>query len=149
MATPSFRESPFMSSRIWAWMVTSSAVVGSSARISAGLQARAMAIIIRCRIPPLNWCGYWARRRSASEMPTIPRSSMARARDWGGGPPPLAHLLVGQMEEVASLEDDLAADDASGRRRHEAHHAQRAHRLAAAGLAAEGDRVPRPDVPGA
>ncbi len=45
------------SSRICAWMVTSSAVVGSSAISSCGLQASAMAIITRWRIPPENWCG--------------------------------------------------------------------------------------------
>src|SRR5918996_2788183 len=44
-------------SRIWAWIVTSSAVVGSSAMRSFGSQARAIAIIARCRIPPENWCG--------------------------------------------------------------------------------------------
>jgi hypothetical protein len=44
-------------SRICAWMVTSSAVVGSSAISSLGLQASAMAIITRWRMPPLNWCG--------------------------------------------------------------------------------------------
>jgi Protein of unknown function (DUF1602). len=54
IATPSFRERSFSSSRIWAWIVTSSAVVGSSARISDGLQDSAIAIMIRCRIPPLN-----------------------------------------------------------------------------------------------
>ena len=42
----------FISSRIWAWMVTSSAVVGSSAMISLGSQASAMAIMIRWRMPP-------------------------------------------------------------------------------------------------
>ncbi len=47
----------FISSRIWAWIVTSSAVVGSSAIISRGLQARAIAIITRWRIPPLIWWG--------------------------------------------------------------------------------------------
>ncbi len=36
-------------SRIWDWMVTSRAVVGSSAISRAGRQARAMAIITRCR----------------------------------------------------------------------------------------------------
>jgi hypothetical protein len=46
-----------MSSRICAWMVTSSAVVGSSAMSSAGLHDRAMAIITRWRMPPDNWCG--------------------------------------------------------------------------------------------
>ena len=44
-------------SRIWAWMVTSSAVVGSSAIRSFGLHASAIAIIARCRMPPENWCG--------------------------------------------------------------------------------------------
>ncbi len=40
-----------------AWTVTSSAVVGSSAISSRGLQASAIAIAIRCRMPPENWCG--------------------------------------------------------------------------------------------
>ena len=53
-ATPSRRVSAFISSRICAWMVTSSAVVGSSAMISFGSQASAMAIITRCRMPPEN-----------------------------------------------------------------------------------------------
>jgi hypothetical protein len=38
-------------------MVTSSAVVGSSAISRDGLQASAIAIITLCLIPPLNWCG--------------------------------------------------------------------------------------------
>jgi hypothetical protein len=38
-------------------MVTSSAVVGSSAISSFGSQASAMAIITRWRMPPENWCG--------------------------------------------------------------------------------------------
>ena len=46
--------SAFISSMIWAWTVTSSAVVGSSAMSSFGLRASAMAIITRCRIPPEN-----------------------------------------------------------------------------------------------
>ena len=46
-----------MRRRICAWIVTSSAVVGSSASSSLGLQERAMAIITRWRMPPLNWCG--------------------------------------------------------------------------------------------
>ena len=54
MAAPRRTERPFISSRICAWMVTSSAVVGSSARIRAGLHDSAMAIIMRWRIPPLN-----------------------------------------------------------------------------------------------
>ena len=42
---------------ICAWMVTSSAVVGSSAIKSFGLQASASAIIARCRMPPDSRCG--------------------------------------------------------------------------------------------
>jgi len=38
-------------------MVTSSAVVGSSAMSSFGLQEIAMAIITRWLMPPESWCG--------------------------------------------------------------------------------------------
>ena len=61
-------------------MVTSSAVVGSSAMMSFGLQASPIAIITRWRMPPENWCGYWSSRRSGSVMPTSCSSSIARAR---------------------------------------------------------------------
>ena len=47
----------FISSSTCAWIVTSRAVVGSSAMRSFGLQASAMAIITRWRMPPENWCG--------------------------------------------------------------------------------------------
>src|SRR5699024_8257557 len=47
----------FIRSRICAWMVTSSAVVGSSAISSSGLQLIAMAIMTRWLIPPESWCG--------------------------------------------------------------------------------------------
>ena len=56
-AVPVRRESSPINSRICAWMVTSSAVVGSSAISSAGSQLSAIAIITRCRMPPENWCG--------------------------------------------------------------------------------------------
>ncbi|MNT96150.1 hypothetical protein D3C72_2381690 [compost metagenome] len=56
-AVPACCASPFSKSRICACTVTSSAVVGSSAMISFGLQASAIAIIARCRMPPENWCG--------------------------------------------------------------------------------------------
>ena len=39
-------------SRTWAWTMTSRAVVGSSAMISRGEQARAIAIMTRCFCPP-------------------------------------------------------------------------------------------------
>ena len=67
-----------MTSRICAWIVTSSAVVGSSAISSAGLQDSAMAIITRCRMPPENSCGYCLRRFSGLGMPTRASRSMAR-----------------------------------------------------------------------
>ena len=54
-ATP--RSGPRRSSRTWAWIVTSRAVVGSSAIISCGSSASAIAIITRWRMPPENWCG--------------------------------------------------------------------------------------------
>ena len=44
-------------SRISAWMVTSSAVVGSSAISTRGSHEMAMAIITRCRMPPERRCG--------------------------------------------------------------------------------------------
>ena len=50
----------------WACTITSSAVVGSSATISRGPQASAIAIITRCRCPPESWCGY-ARARAGRQ----------------------------------------------------------------------------------
>ena len=54
---------------ICAWIVTSSAVVGSSAISNCGSQTSAMAIITRCRMPPERLIGYMAaqlrRRRNA------------------------------------------------------------------------------------
>ena len=46
-----------MSARICACVVTSSAVVGSSAIRSFGSLIIAIAIITRWRMPPENWCG--------------------------------------------------------------------------------------------
>ena len=42
---------------IWAWMVTSRPVVGSSAMSRVGLHASAIAIITRWIIPPDIWWG--------------------------------------------------------------------------------------------
>jgi len=42
---------------IWAWTVTSSAVVGSSAMITSGSLAIAIAITTRWRMPPESSCG--------------------------------------------------------------------------------------------
>ena len=79
-AIPSFWRSSSISRRICAWVVTSSAVVGSSAISSFGSFVRAIAIITRWRMPPENSCGYSPTRRSASGMPTSPSSSIDRAR---------------------------------------------------------------------
>jgi hypothetical protein len=68
-----------ISSRICAWIVTSSAVVGSSAMISFGLQLSAIAIITRCRMPPLKWCAYCFRRRFGSAIPTKRKRWVARS----------------------------------------------------------------------
>ena len=49
---PNWSRSPRMRERICAWMVTSSAVVGSSASSSRGRHAKAIAIMTLCCIPP-------------------------------------------------------------------------------------------------
>ena len=56
-------------------VVTSSPVVGSSIINKSGSQARAMAIITRCCIPPLNSCGYLSPTWSASANPTLSNNS--------------------------------------------------------------------------
>ena len=65
-------------------MVTSSAVVGSSAMISVGLHARAMAIITRCRMPPESSCGYMVYTPSLLAMPTSASISSVRALTCSG-----------------------------------------------------------------
>ncbi len=65
-----------MSSRIWACTMTSKAVVGSSPITSLGLQARAMAIIARWRMPPESWWGKSMTRLVL--MPTRSKSSRVR-----------------------------------------------------------------------
>ena len=61
---PVSRLSFWTSNRIWLWIVTSSAVVGSSAMIRSGLFRRAVAIATRWRMPPENSCGYCFSRAS-------------------------------------------------------------------------------------
>ena len=63
-----------------AWIVTSSAVVGSSAISTSGSGASAIATAARWRSPPESWCGYCASRRSGSGTPTSSSSSTARRR---------------------------------------------------------------------
>ena len=68
------------SARICAWIVTSSAVVGSSAISRSGSLASAIAIITRWRWPPESSCGKAASRCSGSGIPTRASSSSVRAR---------------------------------------------------------------------
>ena len=56
-AVPVSRASFCISYRIWPWIVTSSAVVGSSAMMRSGRFSSAIAIATRWRMPPENWCG--------------------------------------------------------------------------------------------
>ncbi len=65
-------------SRICFWIVTSSAVVGSSAMSSFGSHAIAMAIITRCCCPPDICEGKALILYAASGMPTSSRSAIAR-----------------------------------------------------------------------
>ena len=67
-------------SRICACTVTSSAVVGSSAKSSFGPHASAIAIITRWRMPPESWCGYSLQAPLGSGMPTDCEQRRARSR---------------------------------------------------------------------
>ena len=69
-----------ISSTMARWLVTSSAVVGSSQISSSGSCANAMAISTRCRCPPDSWCGY--RLAMSAGSSTFPNSSTARAMAW-------------------------------------------------------------------
>ena len=79
-AEPNSRCRSWIRSRIWAWTVTSSAVVGSSAISSSGSHDSAIAIMARCRIPPENWCGKSSTREEGCGMPTRPSMSIACLR---------------------------------------------------------------------
>ena len=57
MAAPVSRRAVRSRSRICAWMVTSSAVVGSSQMMTSGSLAIAIAIMTRWRMPPENSWG--------------------------------------------------------------------------------------------
>ena len=84
--------SAFISSRIWAWMVTSSAVVGSSAMRRSGFVESAIAIMTRWRMPPDSWCGYSSARRAASGIPTWVSISIARLRASSPVIPPCVEI---------------------------------------------------------
>ena len=84
IAVPSSSRRFRIRSRICAWMVTSSAVVGSSAINSSGSQASAIAIMTRWAMPPDISCGKDLSRRSGSGMPTMRSSSLARSQAGPG-----------------------------------------------------------------
>ena len=68
----------FSTSSTCAWIVTSRAVVGSSAIRRDGEFAIAIAIIARCRMPPENSWGYWLTRVSGFGTPTSRSRSTTR-----------------------------------------------------------------------
>ena len=57
-------------SRMRFWIVTSSALVGSSATRSFGCGSTASPMSTRCSIPPESWCGYESYTRRGSARPT-------------------------------------------------------------------------------
>ena len=66
-------------SMIRACVVTSRAVVGSSAISTSGFAQIAIAIITRCRIPPENSWGSLSARRSGWGMPDVAEHARRRA----------------------------------------------------------------------
>ncbi len=96
-ASPRAAFSAASSFRICAWMVTSSAVVGSSAISKAGSLASAIAIITRWRCPPESWCGNASSRCAASGKPTSLSSSITRARSRLRRHPPMQLHRLGDL----------------------------------------------------
>ena len=82
-------------SRTCAWMVTSRAVVGSSAISTSGSLEIAIAIMALCRIPPDSSWGYWSTRAAGLGTPTSSSRSIARSRF-------VALLILGWWTAIAS-----------------------------------------------
>ncbi len=80
IAAPVLACARFSTSSTCAWMVTSSAVVGSSQMITSGSLAMAIAITTRWRMPPENSCGKASARSEGWGMPTRSSSSTALIR---------------------------------------------------------------------
>ena len=102
-------------SRICAWIVTSSAVVGSSAISSFGRQASAIAIITRWLMPPESWCGKARARRGrigdadlGEQLDDAPRAGAAIEVEMG-------------LQRLADLEADGEAGVERGHRLLEDH----------------------------
>ena len=171
-AMPSRRDRSFISSRICAWMVTSSAVVGSSAMMSLGLHAKpdrdhhalahAAGEVMRILFEPpravrdADQLEQFERTRRrllvghlqvnlqrlhhllADGQHRVERGHRLLEDHRDVAAAPLAHLLLGEVEQVLPLEQDLALGDAAGFGE-QAHDRERGDRLAAAGLAHDGD----------
>ena len=111
IAIPSSRCSWRISSRIWVCVVTSSAVVGSSAISRVGWQDSAIAIMARWRRPPLSWLESWSTRCSGEDTPTRRSISIVF----------VARLAPADLLVEHDRLDDLVADRVHG--------AERGHRL--------------------
>ena len=77
IAIPVSRCRRFSSFRYCSWIVTSSAVVGSSAISTSGWPLIAIAPTTRCFMPPLIWCGNWPSRCSGAEISTCRSAATA------------------------------------------------------------------------
>ena len=110
-AMPSSARSSRSNSSTWAWIVTSSAVVGSSAISSRGRQAIAIAIITRWRIPPDSRCGYSSTRRLASGIRTRSSNSIARWRACGRDRPWCSRSVSEIWSQIVStgFSDDIGS----------------------------------------
>ena len=82
-------------------MVTSSAVVGSSAISSFGLQAIAMAIITRWHWPPDIWCG-----KALSRLLGIGDADEGEELDRARAPAPCASMAMWTLQHFLDLEAD-------------------------------------------
>ena len=129
------------------WVVTSSAVVGSSKTIRSGSEHSAIAVMTRCSWPPDTWCGKRSpkvsgfgrlelleqRERSGALLGLGPRRGAVqkrrldhlvhqrvrgiegrrrRLRDIADlAAAQLAQTALAAFQDVAAVEDDLAAGD--------------------------------------
>ena len=170
IAVPSRSRMSRIRSRMPAWIVTSSAVVGSSAISTFGSQASAIAIITRWRMPPESWCGYSShasfRRRDAHELEQLDRARVARlaprhAEVLAAAPRaicrPTRERRVERRHRLLEDERDLAGRGSAAAAREareqvdalEARRARRPPRSAAAAAASDMHvtLLPQPDSP--
>ena len=79
---------------ISAWVVTSSAVVGSSQMSRRGELVSAPAIMTRCSMPPESSCGYWRRWSSGRGRRTAAQQLDGAARPRVGLRPAVARAAA-------------------------------------------------------